>query len=139
MGTKKIILYVLIGFVVSGVFFGGLFYFMNSKEQPTETKVVYKTFEYDIGEFSTNLGSTKNYFKGHIKLETTDENLYIKLEEKNAEIRDAIITILIGKKSEEILDPEGQLKLKNEILEVVSRIIGTDKITKIFFVDYIAQ
>lgn len=138
MNLKKISLYVLIGFVISGIFFGALFYFMNNR-QPREVVVNYKTYEYNIGEFSTNLGSTRSYFKGTIMLETTDKNLITKLEEKNAEIRDGIITTLIGKKADEILEPNGQLELKNEISKVVADIVNSDKVTNIYFVDYIIQ
>jgi len=98
MGIKKISLYILIGFVISGVVFGAMFYFMNNR-QPKEVEVNYKTYEYNIGEFSTNLGNTRSYFKGAIILETTDEKLVAKLEEKNSELRDNIISILIGKKA----------------------------------------
>lgn len=138
MGIKKISIYILIGFIISGLVFGMIFYFMNNR-QPKEVSVVYKTYEYDMGEFSTNLGSTRSYFKGSIIVETTDNNLLTKFEAKNAELRDSIISTLIGKKSDEILDTTGQLELKNEILKVVSDIVNSDKITNIYFIDYIIQ
>jgi len=111
---------------------------MNSR-QPREVAVTYKTYEYDMGEFSTNLGSTRSYFKGSIIIETTDQNLSTKLKEKNSELRDSIISTLIGKKADEILDPNGQLVLKNEIIQTVSDIANSDKITNIYFIDYIIQ
>lgn len=138
MNLKKIVLYVLIGFVASGILFGTLFYFANSR-QSKEVVVNYKTYEYNMGEFSTNLGSTRNYFKGTIILEILDKTLLQKLDEKNAELRDSIITTLIGKEADEILDPGGQLELKSEILKVVADIVNSDKITNIYFVDYIIQ
>lgn len=138
MGLKKIITYILIGFIVSGLFFGVMFYFMNNR-QPREVAVTYKTYEYNAGEFSTNLGSTRSYFKGSIIIETTDKNLSTKFEEKNAELRDSIISTLMGKKADEILDTNGQLELKNEILKAVSNIVNSDKITNIYFTDYIIQ
>jgi len=126
------------GFIVFGIIFGIMFYFMNSR-QPREVAVTYKTYEYDMGEFSTNLGSTRSYFKGSIIIETTDQNLSTKLKEKNSELRDSIISTLIGKKADEILDPNGQLVLKNEIIQTVSDIANSDKITNIYFIDYIIQ
>lgn len=139
MNFKKIIIYVLIGFVVSAVVFGAFFLIYMNNSQNGERVVNLKTYEYDIGEFSTNLGSTKSFFKGSIMLESTDKKLDEKLEEKNAQIRDSIITILIGKKSNEILEPEGQVELKKEILEAITDIVNSDTITKIYFVDYIIQ
>ncbi len=138
MNLKKIVLYVSLGFIVSAIVFGTIWYF-NGNKTPTETVINYKTYEYNLGEFSTNLGSTRNYFKGTIILETIDKDIILKLEEKNAEIRDSIITTLIGKKADEILNTDGQLELKNEISKVVADIVNSDKITNIYFVDYIIQ
>ncbi len=138
MNLGKITLYILIGFIISGIIFGAFFFFFNNR-QKGEISISYKTYEYDLGEFSTNLGSTRNYFKGAIMLETLDKNLLKKLDEKDAEIRDNIITTLIGKEADEILDPKGQLKLKDEILKVVADIVSSDKITSVYFVDYIIQ
>lgn len=138
MNLKKIIIYIIIGFVISGIFFGALFLYMNNG-QPGEAAASVKTYEYNIGEFSTNLGSTRSFFKGTVMLESTDKKLAERLEESNAEIRDCIITILIGKTSDEILKPEGQANLKKEIFEVVTDIVNSDKITNIYFVDYIIQ
>lgn len=138
MNLKKVILYILVGFMMSGIIFGTLFFFFSNKQEGGIT-VSYKTYEYDIGEFSTNLGSTRNYFKGTIRLETLDKSLSKKLREKDAEVRDCIIATLIGKKADEILEPEGQSKLKDEILKVIADIVGSDKITNVYFVDYIVQ
>ncbi len=138
MDLKKIITYVLMGFLISALFFGVAFYFMNNR-QPQEVVVTYQTYEYDMGEFSTNLGSTRSYFKGSIIVESTDKNISTKIEEKTAELRDGIISTLISKKSEEILDVNGQMQLKNEILEVISDILNSDKITNVYFTDYIVQ
>lgn len=138
MDMKKIILYVLIGFIISGVIFGAVFYFYTNR-QPKEVTVSYKTYEYNAGEFSTNLGSTRNYFKGAIVIQTTDKDLLIKFEEKNVQLRDQIITTLLGKKADEILDPNGQLELKKELIEVASEIVNSDKITNVYFIDYIIQ
>ncbi len=138
MNLKKVILYILVGFMMSGIIFGALFFFFSNKQEGGIT-VSYKTYEYDIGEFSTNLGSTRNYFKGTIRLETLDKSLSKKLREKDTEVRDCIIATLIGKKADEILEPEGQSKLKDEILKVIADIVGSDKITNVYFVDYIVQ
>lgn len=138
MGIKKTTMYILIGFVISGLVFGLMFYFMNNR-QPVEVTVSYKTYEYNLGEFSTNLGSTRSYFKGSIIIETTDEKLSVKFEEKNSQIRDSIISTLIGKKSEEILNPDGQVVLKDEIKSSISNIVNSDKITNVYFIDYIVQ
>lgn len=138
MDLKKILIYVSIGFLLSALFFGVFFVFMNNNQATTNSKAI-ETYEYNLGEFSTNLGNTRSYFKGSIILEVTNEKLIPTIEEKNVQIRDGIISILIEKNSEEILDVEGQSKLKNEILKSVSSIIDSDGINNIYFADYIVQ
>lgn len=138
MNIKKTIIYISIGFLLSALFFGVFYYFMNNN-QHVNTPTTHKTYEYDLGEFSTNLGNSRNYFKGSIVLEITDNNLKTNIEEKNAQIRDGIISILIEKNAEEMLDSTGQKNLKKEIIEKVSSIINSDSINNIYFYDYIVQ
>ncbi len=138
MDLKKTFIYISIGFLLSALFFGIFFAFMNNNQSAANSKAI-KTYEYNLGEFSTNLGNTRSYFKGSIILEVTNESLISIIEEKNVQIRDGIISILIEKNSEEILDVKGQSKLKNEILETVSSIIDSDGINNIYFADYIVQ
>ncbi len=138
MNTKKIIIFSIIGFMLSGVFFGTILYFTVFRTSgEAHTRIV--LYEYPMGSFSTNLGSQRNFFKGEIVIETSDKKLIDGFQNKNAELRDQIIKTIIGKKTDDILDPVGQQELRQEIIETVSRVMTTDKITNIYFVDYIIQ
>lgn len=141
MDKKKIGIYVLIGIVASAVVFGAMYYFTQNKngEQSKEIAIKYQTYEYDLGEFSTNLGSTRSFFKGHIVIEVLDETLLEKLPQKNAAIRDGVISILIGRTSDKLLSPEGQSELKKEIIEMLSKIAGENRVTNVYFKEYIVQ
>ncbi len=138
MGTKKVVLYSLIGFILSGVFFGTILYFTFFRSSEIVVKNV-KVYEYTLADFTTNMNSVKSYFRGTIVIETSNKKLLDKFEEKNAEIRDGVIQILISKKPEDILDVGGQQKLRDEIKSVVSRIVNSDEITNVYFIDYIIQ
>ncbi|MBM7613667.1 flagellar basal body-associated FliL family protein [Alkaliphilus hydrothermalis] len=138
METKKIIVYALIGCILSGLVFGTILYFAVFRN-PQEAAKEVKTYEYTMGDFTTNLSGTRVYFKGTIVIETSDKKLPEKFLEKNSELRDGIIQTLISKKPEDILDLKGQQKLRNEIKAIVSRVVNSDEITNVYFIDYIIQ
>lgn len=138
METKKIILYALIGCILSGLVFGTILYFTVFRN-PQETAKNIKTYEYTMEDFTTNLSGTRVYFKGTIVLETSNKKIPKKFVEKNTELRDGIIQALIAKKPEDILDLKGQQKLRNEIKAIVSRVVDSDEITNVYFIDYIIQ
>jgi flagellar FliL protein len=89
--------------------------------------------------FSTNLSNARSYFKVTIVLETINEDQLKKFEEKNSRIRDSIIKILISKRPDELLNSEGLQKLRNEIAQAVNKIMGTNEVTNVYFIDYIIQ
>ncbi len=137
METKKIITYTLIGVILAGVFFGAIFFFMmyNPANAPRTTT----TYEYNMKEFTTNLGAMKSYFKGSIVVETTNKKLVEEFDTNNSELRDVIIQILISKKPEDILDADGQQELREEIKNAIGKVLNTDEITNVYFIDYIIQ
>ena len=138
MNTKKIILYLSVGVLISAVFFGSIFYFLFMRNSETVVKPV-KTYEYSIGDFTTNLGNARSYFKGKIVVEVTDKKLVEKFPENDARIRDRVIKTLIDKKPEDIMNPTGQQNLRKELINEISILMETDKISNLFFTDYIVQ
>lgn len=136
MNIKKILVFSIIGLILSGVFFGTILYFTFFRT-PREASM--EVYEFEAGSFSTNLNSTKNFFKCEIVIETSDQKLLKRFEEKNAELRDQIIETIIGKKPDDILSPKGQQMLRQELIQTVSQVMTTDKIMNIYFVDYIIQ
>lgn len=135
---KKIITYSIIGFVLSGIFFGAIFYFVFFNNQQPAEKIP-QVYEYSLEPFSTNLSNARSYFKVTIVLETINEDQLKKFEEKNSRIRDSIIKILISKRPDELLNSEGLQKLRNEIAQAVNKIMGTNEVTNVYFIDYIIQ
>ncbi len=135
---KKIITYSIIGFILSGVFFGTIFYFAFFRDNQPVVQAA-KTYEYSLAPFSTNLSNIRSYFKGTIVLETTDKRLLERFPDKDAVIRDSIIKILISKKPEELLDKDGLQSLRFEIIQAVNKVMDSNSVTNIYFIDYIIQ
>ncbi|SES67616.1 flagellar FliL protein [Natronincola peptidivorans] len=61
MNLKKILLYSLIGFILSGVFFGTILYFTVFRT-PKDAVENIELYEFYIGSFSTNLSHPRNFF-----------------------------------------------------------------------------
>ncbi|GAB6088229.1 flagellar basal body-associated FliL family protein [Alkaliphilus crotonatoxidans] len=137
MDTKKLLTFTLIGVILAGVVFGAVFFFMVYS--PNMTVKATNTYEYSMADFTTNLGAVKSYFRGSIVVETTNKRLIEEFEAHNAELRDAIIQILISKKPEDLLDISGQQALREEIKAAIGKVLTTDEITNVYFIDYIVQ
>lgn len=138
MNLKKIIIISLVAFLVTAILVGGLLYLFVFRT-PSDQVAELKTYEYQLGEFSTNLGTQRSFFKGEIVVETTDEKLLSVMTDRNVVLRDRVIKTLIGKGAEDVLNPEGQQQLRQELIQVVSEVVKSDQITNVYFVDYIVQ
>lgn len=138
MDMKKILIISLVAFLVTAILVGALLYIFVFRT-PSEKVVVLPTFEYQLGEFSTNLGSQRSFFKGSIVVETTDKKLLDTLEKNHIVLRDSVIKTLIGKRAEDVLDPEGQQMLRQELIQVISEVAQSDQISNVYFVEYIVQ
>lgn len=137
MNMKKMIILITTGILLSVVFFGGIIYFTFLRDSNAEEEI--QTYQHALGEFTANLGDTRNYFQGDIIVEVQDEDLIEDMEEKEIKIRDEVLGILIGKKPEELLDPEGQKELKGEIVQAISSILDTEAVSDLYFSSYIIQ
>jgi flagellar protein FliL len=138
MDLKKIIIISLIAFLVTAGIASGLLYVFVFRSASDDEKPM-QTYEYLLGSFSTNLGTQRSFFNGEIVIETTDKKLFESLDKKNAILRDRVIKTLIGKKAEDVLDPDGQQALRAELIMIVGETVQSDQITNVYFVDYIVQ
>ncbi|NBG87575.1 flagellar basal body-associated FliL family protein [Isachenkonia alkalipeptolytica] len=137
MNMKKMIILVTTGILLSVIFFGGIIYFTFLRSSDDNGEI--ETYQHTLGEFTANLGDTRNYFQGDIIVEVEDEDLIEAIEEKEIIIRDEILGILIGKGPEELLEPEGQKELKGEIVQAISSILDTEAVSDLYFSSYIIQ
>jgi len=132
---KKIAIYSIVGVAVLAIGFAAAFFLFSGK---AEAKKV-KTYNYDMGVFSTNIGGTKNFFKGNIIIASTDKKSEKVFTEKNAEIRDIILEIIIQQKPEDMVNPDGMNSIKKDIINKIKTRVGIDSIQNIYFTDYIVQ
>ncbi|MDR5658259.1 flagellar basal body-associated FliL family protein [Serpentinicella sp. ANB-PHB4] len=140
MEKKKIIIVIVSAIILSAIFFSTVAYFLlrSPNEGETSAKPI-STYEFNIGSFTTNLSGTRSFIKAEIVIETSDRRLLSVMEENDSKIRDRVINTFLDKEPDEISDSEGQIDLKNELIREISLIINTDKITNIYFNEFIIQ
>ncbi|WXR61790.1 flagellar basal body-associated FliL family protein [Peptostreptococcaceae bacterium AGR-M142] len=140
MDVKKVMMVSVVGLLIAILIFGGTLYFSVFKGNGDDSaKKNIKTYTYEAGEFATNIGGTRNFFKGKITIETTDKKMPEKLTEENVLVRDSIIGILISQDPKEIVSKEGMDKLKKDIVNKLNEKFETDSILQIYFSDYVIQ
>ncbi|CBH21848.1 putative Flagellar basal body-associated protein FliL precursor [Acetoanaerobium sticklandii] len=141
MDNKKLATFSIAVFVVSVLVFATTLYlvFFRAPAPSDSSPKKIDTYKYDLGDFSTNIGSSGRYFKGKIVIETTNKKTP-KLIEQNVEpIRDYILSVLISQDVKTMMSESGIENIKKDITKKVSEIIGTNDISNVYFTDYIIQ
>lgn len=138
MDTKKIMIFSIIGFIISLLIFGATLYFVYFRDSDG-SKQNLETFNYDAGQFSTNMGDSSHYFKGNIVIESTDKKEIEVMTEKSVIIRDTILKVIISQDPEKMTSNEGLDKLERELISDLSTNLDLKSIKNVYFTDYIVQ
>ncbi|AOT68272.1 flagellar basal body-associated FliL family protein [Geosporobacter ferrireducens] len=138
MSVKKVVLFSIIGFIVTAAVFGGAFYLAANRNSEKAVKEI-KTYNYSVGELYCNIKDSRKILKVNINFEITDERLSAKLDEKKPKIRNDILELIRSKEETVLVGDKGQQMLRNEILKSVKQMMDTEKITNVYFVEFIIQ
>ncbi|MBB6216484.1 flagellar FliL protein [Anaerosolibacter carboniphilus] len=138
MTVKKVMLFSIVGFLVTAIIFGGVFYFAVYKT-PEKTVKEVKTFSYPIGELYSNVKDSRKILKANVVIETLDEKIQGKLEPNKSKITNSILEVLRSKDESSLAGEKGQQALRTEVLKAVKQIVDSDKITNVYFVEFIVQ
>lgn len=61
------------------------------------------------------------------------------IQNQSAKIRDAIIILLSSKSYASLATAEGKLQLKNEVASRLNQILGTPRVVRIYFTEFVVQ
>ncbi len=89
--------------------------------------------------FIVNLQVKGSFLRTTIQLEFAESELPHTIESDIPKIKDAIIKILSGKSSAELLTVEGKDKMKSEVRDGVNEVLGSEDVTQVFFTEFIIQ
>ena len=152
-GKKKLIL-LLVLLLLLGAGGGAAYKFLvlDKKKSQTKEQQAEKIIEeikatenvgvmFDLGTFVVNLADPdiERYLKVSVVLELKDQKVQAEAQKRLPEIKDAITTLLLTKRSSEIRTPEGIEFLKEEIAKRVNAILPLGGVKNVYFTEFIIQ
>jgi len=98
----------------------------------------------NLDAFLVNLADKESprFLKATLRLGLDDEKLGEELTKEGVPLaitRDAVISVLSAKTSEQIVTLEGKETLRNEIRTKVNAVLPKGRVTDVFFVDFVVQ
>jgi len=95
----------------------------------------------NLDPFLVNLAEpkAKHFLKVSITLQIKNEETKVEVEKKLANIKNDILLLLSSKTIEDIITMEGKIRLKEEMMIRITKIVGEDKVTDIFFSQFVVQ
>lgn len=149
---KKIIIIAVVLLLLGGGGFAGWKFFLADKPsgesgesvegtQESEEKAPLARIMCQMKPFIVNLlgNQGKRYLKAKIDIEVGDEAIKKELEERNSELRDAILLLLAGKSFDDISSPGGKIKLRTQLVERINGILGQGGIRTLYFTEFVVQ
>lgn len=131
-----IIIIALVLALVIGIVAGVLIYLRSTGEEKVK---ILPTYTVQVDDLYANIKDSKKILKLNIIVETTDEELQAALSSKMFLIRDSANEIIVSKTEEDLRETNGQSLLKTEIKKSLIEVFENDKITNIYFNDFIIQ
>jgi len=153
-GGKKKLLLIVVLFILVAAGGGAAYKFLvlDKKKAETKEKQAERIIEeikatenvgvmFDLGTFVVNLADPdiERFLKVSIVLELKDQKVQAEAQKRLPEIKDAITTLLLTKKSSEIRTPEGIEFLKEEIAKRVNAILPLGGVKNVYFTEFIIQ
>lgn len=147
----KAMLFIIIGVLVVVMGGGGFFAykkFMTPKHGAvTEEEQMKKEPEEKEGEmyalepFLVNLSDPKGkrYLKITVTLELPSPEAVAKAEKMVPKMRDMVIMMLTSLSFEEVMTPEGKIRVREELFERFNLIMRPERVKEIFFTDFVVQ
>ena len=91
--------------------------------------------------FIINLAGSKGrrVAKVNMELEVSGDGVTTEVDQRKAQVRDIIITLLSGQAYEQVASKEGKDKLKEQIRDTVNAFLTKGKIKDVYFTEFIYQ
>jgi len=111
----------------------------DKKVKETEKKS--QGYIYSMDPFTVNLADQgrPRYLKTRISIESQEIKVNEEYEKRLPQLRDMILTVLSSKSYGEISDSEGKMKLREEIITKLNRLLRTFQIKTVYFTEFMIQ
>ena len=154
--NKKVILLISVAVLVLGGAGAAVYLFIPNilpvfirpveagRKQQTKKGAEEKKREPEVGAdlevFVVNLaGQPPRYLRTTLSVGVKSEKDKEEIKELSGPIRNAVIMYLTERKVEELLDPEGKKKLRNELLKQINAAAGKQMVSNVYFKEFLIQ
>lgn len=139
--------------LLGGVGVGAYFLGASGKEQAPEDAVIASSTPakkapagkigpmVDVSGFIINILDRDEirYLKAAITLEADSEAGALELQERQAQVRDAILLLVGNKTFDELRDLQGKMQLRSELIAQINTMLQQGQVKNIYFTDFVVQ
>jgi flagellar FliL protein len=148
---SKMMLFIILGVVLLLAGGGGFVAYTKFMAPPPEDAGAEEPVEVEefavVGEminfkeFVVNLSDPKGkrYLKCEISIEVESLEAMERVTKIKPKLRDAVIMLLTSLAFEEVMTPEGKMRIRDELLERFNQAARPDKITHLYFSNFVVQ
>ncbi len=149
-GSKKIIIIIVVAVVLLIGIGAGVFLFMGQKEAkltPEQEQAELEKQAQQVGPmvnidtFIVNIldDEESRYLKAAITIEVDSEAAAMELNQRLAQLKDAILLLIGNKTFGELRDLQGKIQLRAELINRINSILVKGKVKRIYFTDFVVQ
>lgn len=146
---SKILLFIILGLVLLLLTGGGFFAYTKflapaaNEEEPAAEEIDRPIIGeiFTLEPFVVNLLDPrgKRYLKVQIVIEMENIEAVAKAEQVVPRLRDAVIMMLTGLTFEDVMVPEGKVRIRHELIDRFNQIMRPKRITNIYFTEFVVQ
>ncbi|NHM28215.1 flagellar basal body-associated FliL family protein [Desulfofundulus sp. TPOSR] len=142
-GRGRTILLLLLAVIIGGGATFGALWFLGPLSKPVQATPKERPMEtLDLGDRVINLADEgpSRYLRVQVVLEYPhDKKLVEEIKAKQPMLTEAVLTILRGKTSDEVLPVKNQEAIKKEILDHINSQLLHGKVERLYFTDFLVQ
>ncbi len=156
MSKKILIVLVLVGILVFGMFGAGFYIIWNkvssmgqrmppavAQKAGTDAKAAANTTGpmYSLETFIVNLAEENGnrYLRVTMDLEMSDESVREEIKARLPQIRNALLMILPSKRIRDISTSQGKDALRQQIIDAINQLLPKGKIRNVYFTEFVIQ
>ncbi len=148
---KTIIILVVVVLVMAGAAFMVVSKFLAPQHPATEQEAAEEPSDepeenvkgeiFMVEELLVNPTGTSGtrFLSASIGLEVADHETVLQLEEQKMPVRDLLITILSSRTVEQLTNAADREMMREEIANRINKLLGPQKVSAVYFVDYVLQ
>ncbi len=133
-------------FIAGGGTFAALKYIRAAGAAAAEAKAKKESVQsvLNLDPFLVNLADKEavRFVKVTFRLGVNEKDIEAELGKDNvflAAARDSVISLLSSKTSDEILSPEGKVKLRQEVQSRINAVLPRGKVLEVYIIDFVVQ